>query len=121
MATPKNKKIKGTALYVRCQPKDCLDLAIEFCRAYELRLDVLNRMPDRPIQTLSHEAFLQKLEKTEYYLDLKGLTSRQILSVAGIEAVRRGCKVLTDTGAIVTDFPKTTFSMYLDLYKEVLQ
>jgi hypothetical protein len=120
MDTPLNKR-KGKALFIRTYPVDKTDQARAFCMQHNLSLEVINRLEDQPITTIPHHEFLHKLTQVEYYLDLKGLTSPTILSVSGIEALERGCKVLVDTGEIVTDFHTTRFQDYVDLYNTLLE
>lgn len=117
---PLNKR-KGKALFTRTYPVDKTNQPRSFCKQHNLSLEIINRLEDQPITTLPHNEFLHKLTQVEYYLDLKGLTSPMVLSVSGIEALERGCKVLVDTGEIVTHFHTTRFQDYIDLYKSLLQ
>ena len=119
MDIPLNKR-KGKALFTRTYPVDKTNQARSFCTQHNLSLEIINRLADQPITTIPHNEFLHKLTQVEYYLDLKGLTSPTVLSVSGIEALERGCKVLVDTGEIVTDFQTTRFTDYIDLYKTLL-
>jgi hypothetical protein len=114
-------KRKGKALFTRTYPVDKTNQAYAFCKQYKLTLEIINRLTDQPITTIPHHEFLHKLTQVEYYLDLKGLTSPTVLSVSGIEALERGCKVLVDTGEIITDFQTTRFQEYINLYKALLQ
>ena len=120
MDTQQNSR-KGKALFTRTYPVDKTDQAITFCKKNNLKIEIINRMSDQPINTVPHQEFLTKLTQVEYYLDLKGLTSPNVLSVSGIEAIKRGCKVLVDTGDIVTEFQTTKFQDYLDLYEKLLK
>lgn len=112
---------KGRALFVRTLPVDKTFSAHEFCKQNNLFLETINRLSDLPITTLSHKDFLLKLRTVEYYLDLKGLTSKEVLSVSGIEAIKAGCKVLVDTGDIVVDFVTSKYSDYMLLYRSSLK
>ena len=111
---------KGTALFVRTSPVDKLLEAQKFARDNDLQLEIITRLPGQERGVLAHDEFLLKLNTVEYYLDLKGLTSMTVLSVSGIEALERGCKVLVDTGEIVHEFTTTSFDDYVKLYRELL-
>jgi len=104
---------KGKALFVVKDPIDKTLDAIEYCKTYELMLEII-------VEALPHDEFMQKLLCVEWYLDLKGLTSPDVLSVSGIEALMQGCKVLVDTGEVVTEFTTSNFLQYVDLYKKLL-
>lgn len=111
---------KGKALFVRTTPVDKIFQAMEFVKKEGLELEVISRLPGKESGILSHVDFLKKLSTVEYYLDLKGLTSPEVLSVSGIEAISRNCKVLVDTGDIIEDFTCTSFDDYVKIYRELL-
>lgn len=111
---------KGKALFTRTYPIDKLAEALVFCEENNLNLTIINRIPDFPINTIPHEQFIELLRCFEYYLDLKGLTTPEILSRSGLEALKAGCKVLVDTGEIITDFKMTSPDDYIQLYREIM-
>lgn len=112
--------MRKRALYVRTKPKDCLKEAVEYCKKEDIELTVINRLEDMPINTIPHEQFLELLKWFDYYLDFKGLTSKSVLSVSGIEAIESGCVVITDTKEEVVDFKTTSFEDYIKLYRTLL-
>jgi len=113
--------IKIEALFTRTYPIDKLKEAINFCQENNLKLTVINRISDFPINTIPHKQFLKLLKCFDYYLDLKGLTTSDVLSRSGLEALRAGCKVLVDTGEIITDFKMTSPDDYVKLYFELFE
>jgi len=112
---------KETALFTRTFPIDKLKEAINFCQENNLKLTIINRIPDFPINTIPHKQFLELLKCFDYYLDLKGLTTSDVLSRSGLEALRASCKVLVDTGEIITDFKMTSPNDYVKLYFELFE
>jgi len=100
----------GKALFMVKAPVDRTDFAIGYCNWFDLELEIFDGK-------LSHDDFLAKLLTVEYYLDLKGITNKDVLSVSGIEALEQGCKVVVDTGEVVTEFKTTTFLDYQFLYQ----
>lgn len=113
--------IKKEALYIRTLPEDKLEGAIGFCDFHNLNLTIINRMNDMPVNTIPHDQFLQLLKCFDYFLDLKGLTNRTVLSRSGLEALKAGCRVIVDTGEIITRFRRTKAREYLKLYKSLLK
>ena len=109
-----------TALFIRTYPVDKLEEAISFCKLNDIELTVINRINDSPINIIPHNQFLELLKCFEYYLDLKGLTTKDVLSSSGLEALQASCKVLVDTGEIITDFQTTTAKDYINLYLGLL-
>jgi len=101
---------RGKALFVVKEPIDKTKQAEDFCLQHNLQLEILYEL-------LPHTEFMNKLLTVEWYLDLKGLTSKDVISVSAIEALIQGCKVLTDTGDIVTEFTTSSFYDYLLLYR----
>lgn len=118
MATHQSRK--GKALFVRSVPVDKIFQAMEFVKENNLELEVISRLPGKESGILSHDDFLQKLSSVEYYLDLKGFTRPDVLTVSGIEAIKAGCKVLVDTGEIVESFTGTSFDDYIKMYRELM-
>lgn len=112
---------KEAALFTRTYPIDKLKEAINFCQENNLKLTIINRLPGFPINTIPHTQFLEFLKCFDYYLDLKGLTTSEVLSRSGLEALRAGCKVLVDTGEIIIDFKMTSPDDYVKLYFEILE
>ena len=92
----------GKALYVYDTCVDLSEKANSFCLANDLELEVW--MKRRPLLE-----FLVKLTKVEYFLDLKGFTSKDAISVSGIQALMFGCKLLADSGEILVDFDTTKY------------
>lgn len=115
-----NNKRNGTALFMRTFPIDKEREAKEFAKENNLELTILNRLPDRPLRFIPYSEFPEFLSSFEYYLDLKGLTSREVLSKTGLQAIACGCKVLVDTGEIVTETEQTSVEKYLDLYQKLI-
>ena len=75
---------------------------------------------------IPHEEMPELLSKYEWYFDLKGLTSKEVLSKTAIEflhttSLQSPGKVLTDTGDVVTDFKTTTLKDYLDLLERMIR
>ncbi len=114
---------KGNALYIRgyLGDYDRLAEAKEFARVKNLELTVIDRTKDEHIP---YYQMAEVLQKHEWYLDLKGLTSKDVLSKTAIEFLHTTSsespgKVLTDTGEIVTSdalhFYVTPLSEYLKL------
>ena len=112
---------RGQALFTRTGPIDKFEEAKRYCEENNLNLTYINRIKDSPMNIIPHEQFLELLKCFEYYLDLKGLTSLEVLSKSGLEALRAGCKVLVDTGEVVTDFQTTKPNEYVQLYFEILK
>jgi len=110
---------KEAALFTRTYPTDKLQEAINFCKENGLNLTIINRIPDSPINTIPHRQFLELLKFFEYFLDLKGLTTPDVLSRSGLEALNASCKVLVDTGDIITDFEMTSPGDYVKLYQNI--
>ncbi len=111
---------KGTALFIRTKygAKDCLNQAIEYAKENGLELTVIDRIKGESIPHAEMPSFMQKYE---WYLDLKGLTSDTVLSKTAIEFLRTSSKdspgkVLTDEGTIVQEFVTTTNDQYLELF-----
>ncbi len=62
------------------------------------------------------------LSSGEFYRDKKrraNITSSQVLSKTGREALACGTKVITDSGEIVESFPITTFKEYAVIYNDL--
>lgn len=63
------------------------------------------------------------LSSGEFYRDKKrrsNITSSQVLSKTGREALACGTKVITDSGEIVESFPITTFKDYAVIYNDLV-
>ncbi|MFX0014123.1 MAG: hypothetical protein ACFFB2_06510 [Promethearchaeota archaeon] len=113
-------KRKGTALFIRTPPVDKTEEAKNFAKENNLELTILNRMADQPLKVIPFNEFPEFLSSFEYVLDLKGLTSREVLSKAGLEAIASGCKVLVDTGEIITETEQTPVEKYIRLYNRLI-
>jgi len=76
-----------------------------------LTLDQENRLIESELMPFILSLF-------EYYRDRKRIkiTSSQLLSKTGMEAIACGTKVIADSGEIVTEFPKTTIKEYIAVY-----
>ena len=66
------------------------------------------------------------MQRHEWYLDLKGLTSDAVLSKTAIEFLHTTNeespgKVLTDEGTTVEEFRTTTNEQYLELFNSLIQ
>lgn len=127
MFQPSTKGIrkKGTALFIRIDvgSKDCLDEAMQFAKQNELELTVIDRTIG---EAIPHTEMPEMLAKFEWLLDLKGLTSKEVLSKTALEFLRTTSpespgKVLTDTGTIVTEFQTTTLEDYLELVESFVE
>lgn len=103
----------GKALYVYDMNIDLSKNAKYFCLKNNLELEIW-------MKRRSQLEFLVKLTKVEYYLDLKGFTSKDALSVCGIQAIMFGCKVVVDSGDIIKDFTTTKYNDYIQLYNRLL-
>lgn len=101
------------ALFVLHKGVDCTEMAVQYAYEMDLKLEIW-------LERRSQEEFYQKLSDVGYYFDLKGLTTSDVLSVSGIQALEHGCKVLVDTGEIVERFYGTSVCEYWDLYQELL-
>lgn len=103
----------GKALYVYDTRVNLSKYANYFCLKNKLALEIW-------MKRRSQLEFLVKLTKVEYYLDLKGFTTKDIISVSGIQALMFGCKVFVDSGDIITDFTTTKYKDYIQLYRSLL-
>ncbi len=120
---PPGVRRPNTALFIRITKgaKDCLDEAIAFAEQNQLELTIVDRTTDDKIP---HTQMPEILQKYEWYLDLKGLTSKDVLSKTALEFLQTTCaespgKVLTDTGEIVTSFKITTLEDYYHLIESL--
>ncbi len=114
---------KGTALFLRTRfgAKDCLDEANQFCKKHGLKLTVIDRTKG---EYIPHSEMPSLMQKHEWYLDLKGLTSGEVLSKTAIEFLHTTDdmspgKVLTDDGTVITDFQSTTNEEYYELFESM--
>lgn len=114
----------GTALFIRIDAgaKDCLMDAKRFASENGLDLTIIDRITD---DNIPHTEMPVLLQKFDWYLDLKGLTSKDVLSKTALEFLRTTSpespgKVLTDTGDVVTQFAATTLEEYLDLVESLV-
>jgi hypothetical protein len=121
---PSGVRREGTALFIRIDKgaKDCIEAAIEFAKREKLELDIIDRTKG---EYIPHKQMPGVLQKYEWYLDLKGLTSSAVLSKTAIEFLHTADsespgKVLTDTGDIVTRFSTTSLDDYLELIESML-
>lgn len=122
---PPGTRRKGKALFIGTGPKvkTSMEKAIEFAEKNNLNLDIINRTKGEKIP---HHQMPEKLSQYEWYLDLKGLTSRTVLSKTAIEFLHTSNenfpgKVLTDTGEIVTDFSTTNLKDYYELIEGLVK
>jgi len=118
---PNEEKQPSSALFVRAYPIDKLDNAKSISREYHLDLEVIDRITTG--RGIPYPEFAAKLRKKEYYLDLKGLTSKDVLSKSGLEALAAGCKVITDDGYLHEASPfddpiPKIYQIYQDLLDE---
>lgn len=111
---------KGTALFIRTYPVDKTEEAKEFAEENNLELTILNRMTDQPMKIVPYDEFPEFLSSFEYVLDLKGLTSPEVLSKVGLQAIACGCKVLVDTKEIITETEQTQVEAYVKLYQNLI-
>ena len=116
---------KGTALFIRTKygAKDCLNEAMVYTKEQNLELTVIDRTKG---ESIPHSEMPSVMQRYEWYLDLKGLTSASILSKTAIEFLRTTSvdspgKVLTDDGAIIQEFTTTTNEQYLELFNSLIQ
>lgn len=120
---------KGSALFIRgyLGNLDCLDAAKEFAKEHSLKLTVIDRTKGEQIP---YYEMPEVLGKYEWYLDLKSLTSMDVLSKTAIEFLHTTSaefpgKVLTDTGDIITNdslgFYVTPLSEYLKLVESFIR
>jgi len=115
---------KGTALFIRIKQgaKDCLEEAKAIAKERDLELTIMDRTTGAFIP---HEKMPELLSGFEWYFDLKGLTSKTVLSKTAIEflnttSLESPGKVLTDTGDIVTSFATTSLEDYLALFSSMV-
>jgi hypothetical protein len=111
---------KGTALFIRTYPVDKTEEAKKFAEENNLELTILNRMFDQPMKIVPYNEFPEFISSFEYVLDLKGLTSPDVLSKVGLQAIASGCKVLVDTKEIITETEQTKVEAYIKLYKSLI-
>jgi len=122
---PIGTREKGTALFVRTMrgAKDCLDEAVAFAKEKKLELTVIDRTKG---ENIPHSEMPSVMQRHEWYLDLKGLTSDAVLSKTAIEFLHTTNeespgKVLTDEGTTVEEFRTTTNEQYLELFNSLIQ
>ncbi|MHA1903105.1 MAG: hypothetical protein ACXADL_13820 [Candidatus Thorarchaeota archaeon] len=116
---------KGTALFVRTKwgANDCLEEATAFAKKNGLELTVIDRTKG---EYIPHSEIHLVMQKHEWYLDLKGLTSATVLSKTAIEFLhttnaQSPGKVLTDDGTIVDKFETTSNEQYLQLFESFIR
>jgi hypothetical protein len=116
---PPGVRKKGTALFVRgyLGEADALDKAIQYAKDHGLELDIIDRTKGEQIP---HEEMPDLLQKYEWYLDFKNMTTRDVISKTAIEFLQTTSdesvgKVVTDAGDILTEFKTTQLSDYLEL------
>ena len=121
---PSGVRKPGTALFIRINlgAKDCLQEAKAFAKDRDLELTVIDRTQGQQIPHIEMPGILQKYE---WYLDLKGLTSQYVLSKTAIEFLHTTApdapgKVLADTGDIVTSFNTTQLSDYVEFLENFI-
>lgn len=74
-------------------------------------------------QNIPYDQMPFVLSSGEFYRDRKrqpNITNAQVLSKIGLEALKCGTKVITDSGEIVESFPETTIEDYLKVYQELI-
>lgn len=78
---------------------------------------------DQDNRTIPYELMPIILSHYEYYRDKKrrpNITSSEVLSKTGMEAIQCGTKVITDSGEIVESFPMTKLRDYFIIYNELI-
>jgi hypothetical protein len=122
---PVGTRKKGTALFIRTKwgAKDCLEEAMAFAKENGLDLTVIDRIEG---ESIPHSEMPSLMQRYEWYLDLKGLTSDAVLSKSAIEFLHTTSKespgkVLTDEGTTVHEFQTTTNEQYLELFQSLIQ
>ncbi|MFX1370054.1 MAG: hypothetical protein ACFFAY_15785 [Promethearchaeota archaeon] len=120
---------KGTALFIRgyLGIHDGLEAARKFAEDNGLELDVIDRTKGEHIP---HTEMPELLAKYEWYLDLKGHTTREVISKTAIEFLTTAKndsigKVLTDDGDVITseslDYYITPLNRYLELFESAVK
>lgn len=114
----RGNRVKNTALYVHWY-KDYMEKARHYCWENDLKLTIINRM-DKSSMIIPHSLMPKLLSTMDYYLDFKGYTSIDTLTLTAKEALMCGCKVVVDNLDIVTDFPQTTIHDYIAVYQKLI-
>jgi hypothetical protein len=118
---------EGTALFIRgyLGIHDGLEAAQRFAEENGLDLDIIDRTKGEHIP---HTKMPELLSRYEWYLDLKGHTTREVISKTAIEFLTTARndsigKVLTDDGDVITsetlDYYITPLNSYLELFDRV--
>ncbi|MHA1928259.1 MAG: hypothetical protein ACTSV2_06740 [Candidatus Thorarchaeota archaeon] len=113
-----------TALFIRIKQgaKDCIEEAKAIAKERGLELTIKDRTTG---SFIAHEKMPEMLQRFEWYFDLKGLTSKTVLSKTAIEFLHTTSpespgKVITDTGDVVTSFHTTSLEDYLELFNSLV-
>ncbi|MHA1965659.1 MAG: glycosyltransferase [Candidatus Thorarchaeota archaeon] len=104
-------------LYASHHMFDFRENSLEWCRERNIELTIINLDTD-PI--IPHSEMPAYLSKFEYYIDFKGYGDTRAFSLVALEAMKCGCKIVSDTdpSRIVTqkDYSVRTPQDYLILY-----
>jgi hypothetical protein len=118
----KGGRISATALMLHA-PYHMLDLrkeAKQWCKNRNIKLTIMKLDKDSMIPHSEMPAYLSQFE---FYLDFKGYGDPRALSLVAIEAMKCGCKVVSDTDStrIYTseNYKIRTPQDYLYLYKSI--
>lgn len=111
-------RIENTALYIH-HYRDFFTKACFYAMRNRLNLMTLDRMAIPPI-IIPHSQMPILLSSVEYYLDFKGYTSKDTLTLTAREALACGCKVVVDNLDVVESFPQTTIQDYIKVYNELI-
>lgn len=95
-----NRKFNNSAFHTY---QEATDKALEYAGKYRLRLHIQNRSLD----PLSHEVFLKRLSRYEYYIDVKKRNKKilEAMSLTGLEALYMGVKLVRWDGERRYKFP----------------
>lgn len=111
-------RIKNTALY-RHHYRNFYNKSCRYTSANNLFLYSFGEKMI-PQFIIRHSQMPEFLSMFEYYLDFKGYTSKDTLTLTAREAVACGCKVVVDNLDVVESFPQTTIKDYIKVYNEVI-
>ncbi len=117
----KGGRVESTALmlYSPNVLKDLRQEAKDWCEKRGIRLKII----DRSEQHIDHNKMPDILSSFEYYLDFRGYGVKGALSLTALEALRCGCKVVSDadttTVIIQNDYRFIKPMDYLVMYKSL--
>ena len=106
-------KVKALFIRVSDAQAKLLYKAMDICNILQCELEVIDNY-------IPHKEFIERLHDYDYFLDLKGFTTKDVISVSAIEALQCGCIVVTDDYVMIKDFDFFSFDDYIALYQELV-